>query len=466
MTNKDFHVENILGNPYIGKNDDDTDRIPTPRQAIFLCNKMNQSREVLFGGAAGGGKSDAILMAALQYVHVPKYSALILRKTFADLSLPGAIMDRAHDWLAGSDAHWDDKTKTYTFPSGANLTFGYLDSVRDHFRYQGAEFQFIAFDELTQFPVAQYKYLFSRLRRLKGSKVPIRMRAGSNPGGVGHSWVKDRFIDNPLNTKTKQYRKFVKSKIADNPYLDREEYELSLMELGPLERRQLLDGDWNAAQLGNKFRRSWVRMITSDQIPYHRLRTVRYWDLAATEPAKGKEPDYTVGVKMGYDPETHYYYILDVVRVRETPGGVIQTMLDTAARDGVETQIRMEREGGSAGKIVGYQFQNIFNKYDFLDKVSTGNKEIRFNPVSIRMQNYPGTWHVLSAPWNEEYFSELELFPDVLHDDQADATSGAYYYIVNGEPTSETQIVEMESHEKIHVVGDLRLRGDHYEDQD
>lgn len=209
---------------------------PHPRQAEFLAL---DTREALYGGAAGGGKSDALLMAALEHVHVPGYSALLLRRTYADLALPGAIMDRAKEWLAPTDAKWNDRDKRWTFPSGATLSFGYLDNDRDRFRYASAEFQFIGFDELTQFPEAWYRFLFSRLRRTKGIDVPLRMRGATNPGGIGHEWVRRRFV-----VEDAPERPFVPAKLADNPSLDGDAYRLSLAELDATTRAQLLDGVW------------------------------------------------------------------------------------------------------------------------------------------------------------------------------------------------------------------------------
>ena len=126
-------------------------------------------------------------MAALAYVDVPGYRALLFRRSFPDLNLPGALMDRAREWLGGSAARWNAHDHVWTFPSGASLTFGYLENEKDKYRYQSAELQYIGFDELTQFAESQYLYLFSRLRRLAGSAVPLRMRAASNPAASATS---------------------------------------------------------------------------------------------------------------------------------------------------------------------------------------------------------------------------------------------------------------------------------------
>ena len=209
---------------------------PHAKQKEFLALTC---LEGLFGGAAGGGKSDALLMAACQYVDRPNYAALILRRTFKDLNLPGAIMARSHEWLRGTRAAWSEKDKTWTFPSGATLTFGYLDTEQDKYRYQGAELQFLGLDEATQFPEGWYRYLLSRLRRAKGSDIPIRARLGSNPGGVGHAWVYNRFVE----SKDPE-RVFVPSFLTDNPHLDQEEYRKSLSLLDETTRRQLEEGIW------------------------------------------------------------------------------------------------------------------------------------------------------------------------------------------------------------------------------
>jgi hypothetical protein len=243
---------------------------PTIRQKLFLVD-LRDEKEAFYGGAAGGGKSDALLMAALEYVDRAGYSALILRRTYKDLSKPGALLDRAHAWLSQTSAKAIDGGKQWRFPSGAVLSFGYLENENDKYQYQSAEYQYIAFDEVTQFSETQYTYLFSRLRRLKGVDIPIRMRAASNPADepTGY-WVADRFVpddftpddaieprifwkeskegDGPITR-----RPFVPARKQDNPFLDQEEYERSLAELDDVTRAQLEEGDWRIKRRGNIF---------------------------------------------------------------------------------------------------------------------------------------------------------------------------------------------------------------------
>lgn len=137
---------------------------PFGRQKLFL-HDLHDAREAFYGGAAGGMKSDALLQAALEYVDVPGYAALLLRRTYADLSKPGALMHRAQEWLYDSPARWNGQDHQWRFPSGSVLQFGYLETESDKLKYQSSEFQFIGFDEVTQFAESQYTYLFSRLRR-------------------------------------------------------------------------------------------------------------------------------------------------------------------------------------------------------------------------------------------------------------------------------------------------------------
>jgi len=220
---------------------------PFWQQAHFLANT---DEEGFYGGQAGGGKSDALLMAGLMYCdYLPvdndqvDYAGLILRRTLDDLEMPNAILDRAKQWLLPFEdkglVHYKDIKKKFTFYNGATLTFRYLAHNNDLNKYQGAELQFIGFDELTQFPENQYLYLHSRLRKTEDNPIPLRMRGASNPGGVGHDWVKKRFISADSECS------YVPSAYTDNPYLNHEEYGKQLDKLDELTRQQLKYGNWD-----------------------------------------------------------------------------------------------------------------------------------------------------------------------------------------------------------------------------
>jgi len=390
---------------------------PTIKQTNFLALT---DREAMYGGQAGGGKSIAILIGGLMYVDVPRYAALILRRTYTDLAMPEAIMDVSHTWLEGTEAKWKEITKTWTFPSGARLTFGFLDTDRHKYRYQSTEFQYIGFDELTQFEESDYTYLFSRLRRKKNmGNVPLRMRAASNPGGIGHEWVRSRFIDGD--------KAFIPASMSDNPHLDIEEYEISLDELDPLTRRQLKYGDWDASQSGGLFQKHWFPLI--DQSP-DCSRLVRYWDFASTKPSKrNKDPDWTVGLLLGIKDKT--YFICDIVRFRGTPAEVEERVKDTALRDGRRVPVWIEREPGSSGKIVTDNFvRSILPGYQVYGNPNTGSKSDRAKPVSGQAQI--GNVHIVRGPWIVDFLNEVEAFPKGSHDDQVDALSGAFSKILSG----------------------------------
>ena len=397
---------------------------------------MYTCREALYGGAAGGGKSDALLMAGLQYAEIPRYNAIIFRRTYQDLMLAGALMDRSLEWLKPTDAHWNAKDYFWTFPSGATLSFGYLKSELDKYRYQSAEFQYIAFDELTQFTESQYRYLFSRLRRLKHAPIPLRMRSATNPGGVGHDWVKRRFIvpcskhqDGFQGTceacremawRGIQKRAFVPALLDENPYLDRETYKQSLSELDPITRRQLLSGDWTARHGGSKFRREWFQIVGEAPIDAKR---VCYWDMAATTPQLGKDPDYTVGAKLA--EKGGVCYVEDIRRIRASPADVEKLILQTAVLDGKTVDIYMEIEPGSAGiSLVNHYARNILTGFTFRGSKTTGSKEIRANPVSSAAE--AGNLKLVNGTWINDFLDEAEAFPLAEHDDQVDAVSGAF----------------------------------------
>lgn len=219
--------------------------------------------EALYGGAAGGGKSDALVMEALRQVHIPYYKALILRKTYPQLS---ELVDRTQGYYprAFPGARYNATSHTWLFPSGAKIVFGSLPHPKDKLNYQGKAYDFIAFDELTQFTYEEYSYLFSR-NRPNGPGTRCYIRATANPGGIGHGWVKDRFITHapPMRTvwesvkvrfpdgreeERRRSRIFVPSTVFDNAVLLRNDpdYLTKLAGLPDAERKALLYGDWDS----------------------------------------------------------------------------------------------------------------------------------------------------------------------------------------------------------------------------
>lgn len=362
-------------------------------------------------------------MAALQFVHlVPNYNAILFRKTFSDLKLPGSLESRSREWLDRSDARWNGNDHRWTFPrTNATLTFSYLNNEADKYRYQSSEFQFIGFDELTHFSQTQYTYLGSRLRRLASANVRLRMRAGSNPGGFGHEWVKQRFlVEGPSKG-----RAFVPARLEDNPHLDAGSYEESLDELDAVTRQQLRYGDWDTVLKGNLFDRNWCELV--GQGPERAVR-VRYWDKAATDAGPGSDPDWTAGVRIAYTGRR--WCIEDVVRFRGNPAIVERRIIETALKDGRGVAIGIEQEGGSSGKSDIFYWQQRLQPLGVAvyGHHPTGDKTTRSLPVSAAMA--ARSVEIVQAPWNSDYWEELEPFPTPkLHDDQVDATSGAWWLI-------------------------------------
>lgn len=405
--------ETILDNPYIPE-----DHRPHPKQAQFL---MLPHKEAFFGGAAGGGKSDALLMGAAQYVHVPDYAAIIFRRTFQRLNLDGSILDRARDWfLKHPEVKYNDRDHKFTFPSGATIAFGHMQYEKSKNQYLGPEYQYVGFDEATEFTYSQYRFMFIRLRRVVGLNVPIRMRSASNPGGPGHEWVKRRFI-NPAGRYSD--RKFIPSKLEDNPSLHGDEYVETLTEnLDQVDLARYLGGDWDIREAGSKFKRSWITFIDDQDIPRDTY-FVRYWDLAATEAEPGKDPDWTVGALVG--EHRGQYYVADVKRIRATPKETEDFILGTARQDGRDIPVYMEQEPGASGKVaIDHYARHVLRGFAFYGWPTHKNKEVRFNPVSSIAQN--GNMYVVRTAQNiDPYLDVLEAFPFGEHDDDADATSGA-----------------------------------------
>lgn len=258
-----------------------SDIIPTwqsqPKQG-YVLTEFAHVFELLYGGAAGPGKSEYLLAYnILRRFKYPGTSGLFLRREYQQLVKSEGAIPRSHMLLHNSPASWNGSERTWTFPGGGRLEFGHIHSEEDKHNYQSAAYADIQFDELTQFLETQYLYMFSRARTTRPGCVPT-IRGATNPGNVGHGWVKARFIDSmppeevgwfkrvrDIDTATDpndpkgRSRVFVPGRLSDNPILleANPDYEAVLEALPEDDMRALLHGDWNAWK-GNVFKR-WNR---------------------------------------------------------------------------------------------------------------------------------------------------------------------------------------------------------------
>lgn len=264
---------------------------PQPKQALMMARP---EFEALYGGAAGGGKSDYLVAEALRQVHVPQYRGILFRKTYPELE---DLISRSHE-LYGSAfprAKYNESKHAWRFPSGAIIYFGSMQHTKDRLKYQGRHFDFVGFDELTHFAEEEYKYLFSRTRS-SAPGLRTYIRATANPGGPGHPWVKARFITiakpetrivqevqitAPGGKKITMERDriFIPSSVFDNQILmnNNPDYIASLAMMPEAEKNALLYGDWDSfsGQVFTEWRndpagyesREWTHVIKPFKIP-------------------------------------------------------------------------------------------------------------------------------------------------------------------------------------------------------
>ena len=280
----------------------------TEKQAEFLSAT---EFEVLFGGAAGGGKTDGLLVDALglsplveaKPAHIEKraYQAIIFRKTYPDLK---DIIDRSHEIYLDYDrrAKFDKQAHVWKFPSGARIEFGYIQRDVERFRYRGRAFQYVGWEEVTLWPTDQpYVYLIGRVRTTDPT-IPLYVRSTTNPDGPGFKWVKDRFRIQTQGAPTRlevqmkdtetgetftRSRRFIPAKLSDNPHLGTE-YRANLLLLDEDDQKRMLRGLWETPKIKGAYYTAEIERARADErickLPYIRSAPVdTFWDLGLSE---------------------------------------------------------------------------------------------------------------------------------------------------------------------------------------
>jgi len=241
-------------------------------------------KDVLYGGAAGGGKSYAMLIDPLRYCHKKAHRALILRRSMPELR---ELIDKSRELYpqAFPGCKFKEVEKVWNFPSGAKVEFGFLERDADVYRYQGQAYSWIGFDEITHLPTEfGWNYLASRLRTTD-PEIKTYLRCTANPGGIGATWVKKRYVDSGTPNESRVgedglTRKFIPARLVDNPYLANDGvYEQMLMSLPPVQRKQLLEGNWDVNE-GAAFVEfdPEVHIVSPFQIPitWERIKGIDY----------------------------------------------------------------------------------------------------------------------------------------------------------------------------------------------
>jgi predicted phage terminase large subunit-like protein len=428
----------------------------------------------IYGGAAGAGKTWAVLLEPLRHVcHNKEFAAVFFRRTTVQVKNVGGLWDESMKLYPLTGATPTAHVLEWNWPEGGKIKFAHLEHESTKLEWQGSQIPLIVFDELTHFSMSQFFYLISRNRSMSGVKPYIR--ATTNPDA--DSWVAEFlawWIDQktgfPISERAGKVRWFIRindimlwadsrqelvdkygdpsvpldhenqvqpksvtfipGKLSDNPALMKADpgYLANLKSLPVVEQARLLGGNWKIRPAaGLYFKRAWVEVV--DAVPSN-LDIVRYWDLAATEKTDNNDPDWTVGVKLGRDRKSGLYYWLDTVRVRVSPLKVERIIENTASMDTVNVRIGLPQDPGQAGKSQAQTFVRNLAGYSVRARPERGDKIVRFGPFSAQCQ--AGNVKVLRGAWNEEAFTALEAFPSSAHDDDVDACSGAFSMLSDG----------------------------------
>lgn len=432
-------------------------------QTAFLAS---QADIAIYGGAAGGGKSYGLLLDPLRHKQNPKFGATIFRRTSVQVRNEGGLWDESMNVYSLFNAKPREAFLSWRFKSGMSIGFAHLEYEKDVFNFQGAQIPWQGWDELTHFTRQQFFYMLTRNRSTSGVKP--KMRATCNPDP--DSWVRE-FIDwwigadgFPIaersgvlrwfirqndafvwaNSKEELHAKFghgveiqpksvtfIPSKLQDNKILMEKDpgYLANLLAQNRVDRMRLLEGNWNVrASAGMLFQREWFPII--EVVPAGWIQAIRFWDRAATKPSEtNRDPDWTRGIKI-YKYPNGSFVVVDLKSTRDTPGKVETLIKATASHDSTGVRIASQTDPGSAGKKEAEVFVSMLAGYDVRTAPNSKDKVTRAKPVSAQAE--AGNVYVLRAGWNEEFFTELENFPEGGHDDIVDVLSGGFNELAGG----------------------------------
>lgn len=420
----------------------------------------------IYGGAAGGGKSFGLILEPVRHYKNEAFGGVIFRRNTTQVRNEGGLWDESMKVYSLLRARPIESKLEWVFPSGARMKFSHLEHEKTVLDWQGSQIPFIGFDELTHFSEAQFFYMLSRNRSTSG--VPGYIRATTNPDP--DSWVR-KFIDwwigddgFPRKERSGKVRWFIRmndifhwadskqeihdefgsgpeilpksvtfisSTVYDNKILLAKDpgYLANLHALPRVDRARLLGGNWNVrAAAGMLFQREWFEIL--DAVPNGWNRVIRFWDRAATKPSTtNPDPDYTRGLKLFAYPNGTFL-VADLRSLRDTPAKVENIILNTASFDSVACKVMSQQDPGSAGVAERDHFIKLLRGYDVSTMLTSKDKLTRAKPVSAQCE--VGNVKVLRAPWNEDFFTELENFPDGKHDDIVDVLSGAFNELSGG----------------------------------
>ena len=436
---------------------------PGPQES-FLTSEADI---VIYGGAAGGGKTYGLLLEGLRHADNAGFRAVVFRRTTPQIANEGGIWDTSIPLYSAVGAVPVESRHLHVFPSGARLKFAHLEHENDAEAYQGAQIAFIGFDELTHFTERQFWYMLSRNRSMCGVRPYIRATTNPDPGSFVAAliaWWIDQNTGYAIPERSGIVRWFVRennkifwadtrdellsghperlaadvksltfisSLVSDNKILLEKDpgYLGNLKALSLVDRERLLKGNWKIQPCaGTMFRREWFKIV--DAVPASRT-VVRYWDRAGTEADGTGNPDWTSGTRMSMD-RVGRFYIEHVSRFQGSPLTVENGISNTASQDGKRCEIGIEQDPGQAGKAEAeYQVRNLRGYIVHAFPVHR-DKVTRAKAYSAQVE--AGNVKLVRGDWNEDFIIEHENFPPAEgkgKDDQVDSSSGAFMMLAS-----------------------------------